>query len=83
MIILSNLVNLKYDFPQDPEYDQLEVETAVGYLQIANKMPENNFTDFIYHLTVEKRKLFKQYERNSYKIINTTHSIKFNNDKLP
>ena len=38
-----------------------------------------SFGNFNRDLGIEQRKLFKQYEKVSYKLINTTHAIKFNN----
>ena len=38
-----------------------------------------SFSNFNRDLGIEQRKLFKQYEKVSYKLINTTHAMKFNN----
>ena len=55
------------------ENDPARIETAVGI-----KM-DGNFNDFLWNLGTEHRKLFRQYENFSYRIINTTYAIKFNN----
>ena len=38
-----------------------------------------SFSDFLSNLNLEQKKQFKQYEKISYRIINTTNAIKFNN----
>ena len=38
-----------------------------------------NFSDFLQDLDLQCKKLFKSYEKISYKIINATNAIKFNN----
>ena len=48
-----------------------------------NKMEEMiSFSDFNRNLETEHRKLFKKYEKVSYKLINTTFAIKFNNKRF-
>ena len=49
---------------------------------VGNKMEPISFSDFLRNLNIEQKKQFKHYEKISYRIINTTKTIKFNNISL-